>query len=156
MLAQGATTLWEHWELSNNTYSHNHPMFGSVSQWFYNWLGGIQAAPEAVGFDRIVIRPQVMDDMQWVECSYDSIRGKITSSWHKKEGNILFKIQIPVNTEARVYFPILINSQIYENGKLLTDSESIQFLKKEDRSLIYRVKSGTYLFEIRQKQETAP
>ena len=31
MLEQGATTLWEHWEFSDNTYSHNHPMFGSVS-----------------------------------------------------------------------------------------------------------------------------
>jgi len=154
MLEHGATTLWEHWEFSDNTYSHNHPMFGSVSQWFYNWLGGIQAAPEAVGFDKIVIRPQVMDDLQWVECSYNSIRGKIKSSWHKKEGNIFFKIQIPVNAEATVHLPRLTSCQVYENGKVLVDSESIQLLKKRDRSLIYRVKSGTYLFEIRQKKET--
>ena len=39
---QGATTLWEHWAYDDNTFSHNHPMFGSVSQWFYNWLGGIE------------------------------------------------------------------------------------------------------------------
>jgi len=151
MLEQGATTLWEHWEFSDNTYSHNHPMFGSISQWFYNWLGGIQAAPEAVGFDKVIIRPQVIDDLQWVECSHNSVRGKITSSWHKKEGSIFIKIQIPVNAEATVYLPSLINSQIYENGKLLEVSENIQFLEKGDRSLIYRVESGTYLFEIRRK-----
>jgi alpha-L-rhamnosidase len=151
MLEQGATTLWEHWEFSDNTYSHNHPMFGSISQWFYNWLGGIQAAPEAVGFDKVIIRPQVIDDLQWVECSHNSVRGKITSSWHKKEGNIFIKIQIPVNAEATVYLPSLINSQIYENGKPVEVSESIQFLEKGDRSLIYRVESGTYLFEIRRK-----
>jgi len=151
MLEQGATTLWEHWEFSDNTFSHNHPMFGSISQWFYNWLGGIQAAPEAVGFDKVIIRPQVIDDLQWVECSHNSVRGKITSSWHKKEGNIFFKIQIPVNAEATVYLPNLINSQIYENGKPLVDSESIQFLKKGDRSRVYRVESGSYLFEIRRK-----
>ncbi|HEY5481646.1 MAG TPA: family 78 glycoside hydrolase catalytic domain, partial [Verrucomicrobiae bacterium] len=34
MLENGATTLWEHWEFSDNTFSHNHPMFGSVSEWF--------------------------------------------------------------------------------------------------------------------------
>ncbi|MBD3415285.1 MAG: Bacterial alpha-L-rhamnosidase [Candidatus Aminicenantes bacterium] len=156
MLENGATTLWEHWEFSDNTYSHNHPMFGSVSQWFYNWLGGIQAAPEAVGFDKIVFRPQVMDDLQWVECSYESIRGKIVSSWHKKEGSLFFKIQIPVNAEAAVYLPNLINSQIYENGKHLVNSENIQLLRKGDRSLVYRVESGTYLFEIRRKKETNP
>jgi alpha-L-rhamnosidase len=151
MLEQGATTLWEHWGFSDNTYSHNHPMFGSVSQWFYNWLGGIQAAPEAVGFDKVIIRPQVIDDLQWVECSHNSVRGKIACSWHKKDGSIFFKIQIPVNAEATVYLPSLINSQIYENGNLLVDSESIQFLEKGDRSRVYRVESGSYLFEIRRK-----
>jgi hypothetical protein len=40
MLKNGATTLWEHWAGSDNTYSNNHPMFGSVSQWFFNPLGG--------------------------------------------------------------------------------------------------------------------
>ena len=151
MLEQGATTLWEHWEFSDNTYSHNHPMFGSISQWFYNWLGGIQAAPEAVGFDKVIIRPQIIDGLQWVECSHNSVRGKIKCSWHKKEGSIFIKIQIPINAKATVYLPSLINSQIYENGKLLEISENIQFLEKGDRSLIYRVESGTYLFEIRRK-----
>lgn len=153
MLEQGATTLWEHWEFSDDTFSHNHPMFGSISQWFYNWLGGIQAAPDAVGFDKVMIRPQVIEDLQWVKSSYDSVRGKITSSWEKKEGSIFFEIHIPVNAEATVYLPDWRNSQIFENGKKLKDIESIQFLEKEDRSLIYRVGSGTYFFEIRWERE---
>jgi alpha-L-rhamnosidase len=151
MLEQGATTLWEHWEFSDNTFSHNHPMFGSVSQWFYNWLGGIQAAPEAVGFDKIIIRPQIIEDLQWVECSHNSVRGKILSIWHKKDGSLFFKIHIPVNAGATVYLPSLVNSEVYENGKLLEASENIQFIGKRDGSLIYRVKSGTYQFEIRRK-----
>ena len=43
MLDRGATTLWEHWEFSDNVFSHNHPMFGSVSQWFFEDVGGIRA-----------------------------------------------------------------------------------------------------------------
>ena len=45
MLDRGATTLWEHWQFSDDTFSHNHPMFGSVSQWLYNWPGGINRRP---------------------------------------------------------------------------------------------------------------
>ena len=30
MLEQGATTLWETWAFSDNVYSQNHPMFGSI------------------------------------------------------------------------------------------------------------------------------
>ena len=81
MLENDATTLWEHWDGSDNTFSHNHPMFGSISAWFFRWLGGIQAADDAVGFDRIVIRPQVVAGLEWVKCSHRSIRGMIESNW---------------------------------------------------------------------------
>ncbi len=50
MLANNATTLWEHWALSESTYSHNHPMFGSISEWFFKWLGGIQPDPGGCRF----------------------------------------------------------------------------------------------------------
>ena len=33
MLKQGATTLWETWRESDNTFSNCHPMFGSVDEW---------------------------------------------------------------------------------------------------------------------------
>jgi len=33
MLERGATTLWETWKESDNTYSNCHPMFGSVDEW---------------------------------------------------------------------------------------------------------------------------
>ena len=34
MLASGATTLWETWKESDNTFSNDHPMFGSICSWF--------------------------------------------------------------------------------------------------------------------------
>ena len=40
MLQQGATTLWESWFYSNDTYSHNHPMFSSVAVWLVQSLAG--------------------------------------------------------------------------------------------------------------------
>ena len=47
MLANGATTLWERWELvtGGGMNSHNHPMLGSVSAWFYRFIAGIQTDP---------------------------------------------------------------------------------------------------------------
>jgi len=80
MLEKDATTLWEHWAGSDNTFSNNHPMFGSISAWFFRWLGGIQLAADAVGFDRIVIRPQPVPDLKWVKCSHRSVRGMIESN----------------------------------------------------------------------------
>ena len=58
-------------------------MFGSVSEWFYKTLAGIQPAPDAVGFDKIVIKPQPVGELNWVKATYDSVRGKVVSHWAK-------------------------------------------------------------------------
>ena len=50
MIDQGATTIWETWKESDNTYSNCHPMFGTVTEWYYRWLGGIRPDPEKTRF----------------------------------------------------------------------------------------------------------
>jgi alpha-L-rhamnosidase len=65
MLDSGATTLWETWKFSDNTFSHNHPMFGSVGAWLIESVAGLRPAPDAVGFDRVEIRPGVAGDLTW-------------------------------------------------------------------------------------------
>ena len=148
MLDNGATTLWEHWQGSDNTFSHNHPMFGSVSQWFYQWLGGIQPAPEAVGFDHVVIRPQFLKDLRWVKCSYNSVRGKIVSNW-RRDGDLLkLDVEIPVGATAIVYLPASAPEQITMNGVAVAKARETEFVRAEGDQLLYRIGSGAYAFEI--------
>ncbi len=148
MLENGATTLWEHWAYSDNTFSHSHPMFGSVSQWFYNWLGGIQAHPEAIGFDRIIIRPQIPKDLEWVNCSYDSVRGKITSRWRKTDRDLIMDIDIPANTVATVYLPCTRPETIRENNIPVDQAAGVEFKRVEGNASVYRVQSGRYQFSL--------
>lgn len=148
MLENGATTLWEHWQFSDNTFSHNHPMFGSVGQWFYNWLGGIQPAPDAVAFDKIILRPQVIEDLDWVKCSYNSIRGKIMSNWQRHKDSIIFDFEIPVNTSASVYLPSDDIKNILENNKPLDQIDDIHFQGRDNGSFVFLINSGIYSFQI--------
>jgi alpha-L-rhamnosidase len=148
MLANGATTLWEHWAFSDNTYSHSHPMFGSVSQWFINWLGGIQPHPEAVGFDRIVIRPQPIKDLNWVKSSYDSARGPITSNWSRDRGRVRFEILVPANTVAEIYLPVSKTEGVKEGGKPVSSRPGITFTRLEQGAAVFTVGSGRFVFDI--------
>ncbi|MGA2502005.1 MAG: family 78 glycoside hydrolase catalytic domain, partial [Tepidisphaeraceae bacterium] len=127
MLENGATTLWEHWKGSDSTYSLNHPMFGSVSQWFYQWLGGIQPAPDAAGFDRIVIRPQLVKDLTWVKCTYNSVRGPIVSNWRREDDRLTMEIEIPGNATALIYVPSDHPEQITESGRLASGATGVEF-----------------------------
>lgn len=72
MVLQGATTLWEFWNGSIQI-SHNHPFLGSVSEWFYKALAGIDAGTEEVGYKQIKIKPYVVGDLSWVKSSVQTI-----------------------------------------------------------------------------------
>ena len=148
MLENGATTLWEHWALSEDTFSHSHPMFGSVSQWFMNWLGGIQPAPEAVGFDRIIIRPQVIQELSWVRCSYDSVRGKIVSNWRREGGRINLQVEIPFNTTALIFVPAHTVGQVTENGSPISRAPGVELVRTDRDAVVCRVGSGRYSFSV--------
>lgn len=151
MIANGATTLWEHWAQNDNTYSHNHPMFGSVSQWFYNWLGGIQPADNAAGFDRIIIRPEIQGSLEWVNCSYNSVNGKIVSNWAKIDGMLVMDIEIPANTTAKVFFPVTDKNRVECNSFPLANMEGVTDCNMTEGKVTCNIGSGKYSFSIKEK-----
>jgi len=146
MLDNGATTLWEHWALSENTFSHNHPMFGSVSQWFFNWLGGIQVHPQAVGFDRIIIRPQIVGDLKWVRCRYDSVRGPIASDWRLDDDRLHLNVTIPAGTTALVYIPATRAAEVTESDRPAAEAPGVRRLGEENGAPVFEIQSGRYAF----------
>ena len=147
MLEKGATTLWEHWEFSDNTYSHNHPMFGSVSEWFIKTIAGINPHPEAVGFDRIIIKPQIVGDLTWAKASYSSIRGLIVCDWKINGKEFKLKVEIPVNTTARIYIPTREKKSITENGKSVNKIADVKFVEIMDGVAVFDVGSGEHSFQ---------
>jgi len=147
MIDRGATTLWEHWAFSDNTYSHNHPMFGSVGEWFYKALAGIQPAPDAVGFDKIIIKPQAVGDLKWVNASYDSVHGMIVSEWSLKQGRFKLHVRVPIGATATIYIPATDISSVTESGKQISHAEGVTLLGQTEKNVIVTVGSGDYFFE---------
>jgi alpha-L-rhamnosidase len=148
MLEKDATTLWEHWAGSDNTFSNNHPMFGSISAWFFRWLGGIQLAPDAVGFDRIVIRPQPVPDLKWVKCSHRSVRGMIESNWSVNAEGTEFDIVIPAGTTAIVELPASAGDRLTESGDPIKAAKGIKVLPAAPALHRLQVGGGRYRFII--------
>ena len=144
MLNQGATTLWEHWKFSDNTFSHNHPMFGSVSQWFYNWLGGIEPETDAVGFDRFTIQPQFVEGLDWVRCTHRSLRGPITCNWKRQAEQVALELRIPVNTSATLILPA--TGTVTENGRPATNAPGVRQISEQNGKLKLGLGSGYYHF----------
>jgi alpha-L-rhamnosidase len=147
MLEHGATTLWEHWEFSDNVFSHNHPMFGSVSQWFFEDLGGIQAEDAAVGFDRIIIHPRVVGGLTYVKARYDSIRGPILCNWQVQDARLRMDVSVPPGAAATVYVPTHNVSSVTEGGMSASQAQGVEQLASQPGKAVFRVLAGRYQFE---------
>jgi alpha-L-rhamnosidase len=147
MLDRGATTLWEHWEFSDNVFSHNHPMFGSISQWFFEDVGGIRAEEAAVGFNRIVIRPGVFGGLTYAKARYDSIRGRVVCDWQLRDGRLHMNVTIPFGAVATVYVPTSDVSSISEGGRPISQVPDVKCLAPEPATGVFRVSGGNYRLE---------
>jgi len=111
MIKNGATTVWERWEkeMGNIMNSFDHPMFGSYDAFFYHYLGGIKIGENSFASNDLVIEPSFIKELQYVNSSYDSIRGKIVSNWKRENGNIIVHIEVPYGVNAKFKY----NNQEY-------------------------------------------
>jgi len=144
-LSQGVTTLTEDWNAENHS-SQNHFMLGHIEQWFYEGLAGINPAPESKGFDKIVIKPQIVGDITWVKATYKSVRGNISIHWQREKTIIKLNITIPANTGAVAYIPSDNVSSVLENDRPAEDSEGIEFIRMDNGSAVFSLRSGNYNF----------
>jgi alpha-L-rhamnosidase len=93
-------------------------MFGSVGEWFYRGILGIDAAAPA--FRKIILKPQPAGDLTWAKGTYESPYGTISSSWRKENGRFIYDISVPVGATAEVWLP----SAEAENGYTITETGS--------------------------------
>jgi alpha-L-rhamnosidase len=131
MIDQGATTIWETWKESDNTYSNCHPMFGTVTEWYYRWLGGIRPDPKEPGFKTFVLAPFTPDGLEFVNATYHSPFGAIISNWKKgPSGSYEYEMTIPAGSTAKVSLPIGPSQKIeIKNKEGTVDPDKIEGLE---------------------------
>ena len=136
MIDRGATTIWETWKESDNVYSNCHPMFGTVTEWFYRWLGGIRIDKTVPGFTRLTIGPNFPKGLNAVNSSYNTPNGKVVSEWVRMNNQIRMHVVIPKGSEAILLLPaggitnITLDNKVYslKDSKLMAGEYTIEFL----------------------------
>lgn len=96
-LRQGATTLWESWDDVN---SRNHILFGDISAWFIQYLGGLQPDPAHPGFKRVLFRPHFPQNLNHAQATHHSPHGPIRSAWKHEGETLQVTLELPDGVEA--------------------------------------------------------
>lgn len=165
-LARGATALTEKWDASVGSFgSQDHYMQGPINEWFFHDLAGIQPDPTAPGFKKIIIKPALVGDLTWVQASYDSVLGPISSRWQLVSGTQLaLNINIPPGAGGTIYVPTLgtgdgilaireSGTTIWQNGAATGAGTGLTLDHREgstalDSYIAWSVGSGTYQFTV--------
>nr|WP_321482453.1 family 78 glycoside hydrolase catalytic domain [uncultured Cohaesibacter sp.] len=112
-IKHGATTIWERWDgwteekgfQSKAMNSFNHYAYGSVGEWIWSRLAGIDWDEEAPGFRSVIMRPIFDKRIGFVEATHDAHTGRITSNWHFEENEIHWEVSLPPSVHAKVTLP---------------------------------------------------
>lgn len=99
MKHNGATTLWERW---TGQESHNHPMFGACVRHLFTYFLGIRQ--EGVGYNQILIAPQIPHSLYWAEGSLLLREGRLAVRWEQHDKAIRFSLSIPEGQSIRFVF----------------------------------------------------
>ena len=118
------------------------PAPGSTRGW-----PGIRPDPEQPGFKHFVIRPGIVDAVDWVKCRYRSPYGDIVSNWKRTGGKLELEVSVPPNTTATVAVPITGAATVTESGKDIAAAETIRLLRREAGQTLYELQSGRYVLQ---------
>lgn len=94
-LNNGATTLYERW---NMTESKNHHMYSHFMAWLMTDIIGIQ--PDNTNGYRIDIKPYFVKELSYVRGYYSTEYGRITVEWKRENGTVNLCVEVPQNINA--------------------------------------------------------
>jgi alpha-L-rhamnosidase len=152
-VTMGATTIWERWNSvlpdgrisGTDMNSLNHYAYGSIVEWMYRYMAGINPVEDKPGFRRVKISPQPDYRLKYAKASYNSAVGLYESQWEiSEEGNLSFKFTIPFNASAEIILPNAKLENVKINCKYLKDT----FINaaQANENVLFELTSGSYEF----------
>ncbi len=117
MPKNGATTIWEAWEGPNSKSggigSLNHYSKGAVVAWLFDTMCGIRVDGE----NHFTIAPHPGGHFTCARAAYNSVYGRVESSWEKAAEGFKYVVTVPANCTAELRLagkePILLTAGTY-------------------------------------------
>lgn len=158
---QGATTIWERLNSytheagfggNNRMNSFNHYSFGAIGAWMYNYSLGIERDENFPGFKHFILKPEPdpTGEMSYAGGYYDSMYGRIESSWTIDQEACNYRFVVPANTSATLYLKSDALNNITEKGKAFISATGVKYQGSTAKIHTFELQSGNY--EIRVKR----
>ena len=156
---QGATTIWERLNSythtkgfggNNRMNSFNHYSFGAVGSWMYEHSLGIQRDEAKPGFQHYILEPEPdpTGKISFAKGYYNSVYGKIRSSWKVTGKKLQYEFAVPANTSATLFLTAKDAAHITEAGQVIRQRPGIVYSGVVKGKHCFQLGSGTYIFNV--------
>jgi alpha-L-rhamnosidase len=142
-MVNGATTLYQNWDMSQ---SLNHIMFGTIGDFFYKGLLGLQPMEATPGFQVFMVAPMLNSGLEWARGSHVSPFGEIQIGWKKEAGSWVVDLVVPAGSTAHLHLPVPIASTLLVDGKRWKGKHP--FITRKGTAHHYLVRTGQYRFTV--------
>jgi alpha-L-rhamnosidase len=145
MLRLNRTTSCERWDGEAGSLNHA-PLGAAIDEWFYFGLAGVRPDPAAPGYERIIFKPYLPDDLPWAQASVRTLRGTIRSAWRHNGERATLDITVPANSSATVHLPTGDAAGVVEQAGPAADADGVSLIGEDEKETRFRVGSGSYRF----------
>jgi len=154
MVRNGATTIWERWDgwtaergfQDPNMNSFNHYSLGSLGEWLYRTVAGIDLDPARPGFAHVVVRPRPGGGLTWARATYPGVRGEIISAWERDGKSLTLRVTIPPGSIATIAVPTDDPAAVAEGDIPAAHAPGLTARPGEPGAAVFSAGAGSYVF----------
>jgi alpha-L-rhamnosidase len=154
-IRHGATTVWERWDgwtdragfQSAAMNSFNHYSLGSVGDWLFGRVAGIDQTADSVAYRELLLRPTPGGRLRWARAEQETARGTVACGWSLARDRLTVTVAVPPGSTALLRIPTRDAGSVTEAGEPAADRPGVVAVTPAAAGVTLRLASGRYSFD---------
>jgi alpha-L-rhamnosidase len=124
--------------------SFNHCSLGSIGDWLYGHVAGIDQAAGSVAYRELLLRPRPGGRLTWARAQQETVRGQVACGWSVLNDRLT--VTVPPGSTAVREIPTTDPASVCEDGTPAADRPGVLGVEPSAAGASLRLTSGRYTF----------